>query len=240
MVLDGIPPASVHDSGRIHFGPDDRLYVATGDAGQPDLAQDPDSLNGKCLDPESERVPRRRPGEADVLTLGHRNPQGFDWEPGSAAADRDGARQHGQRRGQRDHRGRNYGWPEVSARTPTTETSWRRCRSTWSHRPLRRDVRQPSRLRVDGGLPHRRAGEQARRLRFDGTEVVENEPLFEGEPGRVRTVVEVLTGRSTRSPATWTVAALGGRRPSDPDRSTGGLSLASNGSTGLLGPRLLH
>ena len=33
-------------------------------------------------------------------------------------------------------------------------------------------------------------GEQVRRLRFDGSEVTVNEPLFEGELGRVRAVVE--------------------------------------------------
>ena len=49
-LIDGtIQAGTVHDSGRIAFGPDDDLYVATGEAGQPELAQDPDSLNGKYL-----------------------------------------------------------------------------------------------------------------------------------------------------------------------------------------------
>ena len=49
-LIDGtIQAGTIHDSGRIAFGPDDDLYVATGEAGQPELAQDPSSLNGKYL-----------------------------------------------------------------------------------------------------------------------------------------------------------------------------------------------
>jgi aldose sugar dehydrogenase len=48
-LVDGIRAGPIHDCGRIHFGPDERLYVSTGDAGQAELAQDPDSLNGKFL-----------------------------------------------------------------------------------------------------------------------------------------------------------------------------------------------
>ena len=49
VIVEGIAAAAIHDGGRIHFGPDGRLYFSTGDAAQDDLAQDPDSLNGKIL-----------------------------------------------------------------------------------------------------------------------------------------------------------------------------------------------
>ena len=48
-LVSDIQAGPVHDSGRIAFGPDGRLYVATGDAGDGDLAQDDGSLNGKFL-----------------------------------------------------------------------------------------------------------------------------------------------------------------------------------------------
>lgn len=82
VALDGVRAASFHTSGRIRFGPDDRLYVVTGDAGDPESAQDPDSLNGKVLSlgPEEYRADGGRP---QIVSSGHRNPQGLDWQPGS-------------------------------------------------------------------------------------------------------------------------------------------------------------
>ncbi|WP_282071479.1 PQQ-dependent sugar dehydrogenase [Janibacter hoylei] len=80
-VLDGIPSAGVHNGGRIAFGPDDMLYVTTGDAGDTERAQDRESLAGKILrvTPEGE-VPQDNPFDASpIYTLGHRNPQGIAW-----------------------------------------------------------------------------------------------------------------------------------------------------------------
>jgi glucose/arabinose dehydrogenase len=73
VLLDGIPSASFHDGGRIAFGPDGMLYVATGDAGNPEAAADRGSLAGKIL--------RLAPGggEPEVWSWGHRNPQGLAW-----------------------------------------------------------------------------------------------------------------------------------------------------------------
>ena len=113
-ILTGIPKAGIHNGGRIAFGPDGMLYVATGDAGEPDLAQDPDSLAGKVLrvDPEG-AVPEDNPlAGSPVWSLGHRNVQGlaFDsqgqlWatEFGSKDADELNLIEPGA----------NYGWPAV-------------------------------------------------------------------------------------------------------------------------------
>ncbi|RYE77366.1 MAG: PQQ-dependent sugar dehydrogenase, partial [Myxococcales bacterium] len=43
-ILTGIPSGFIHDGGRLAFGPDGGLYVSTGETGEMDLAQDPDSL----------------------------------------------------------------------------------------------------------------------------------------------------------------------------------------------------
>ena len=49
ILIDGIPGGPFHDGGRIQFGPDEKLYITTGDAGNPDLSQDLNSLGGKIL-----------------------------------------------------------------------------------------------------------------------------------------------------------------------------------------------
>ena len=82
-LLDDIAAGFVHDSGRIDFGPDGRLYVATGEAGEGELAQDPDSLNGKVLRLTPEQYHASEPVSPQILAMGLRNPQGFDWQPGS-------------------------------------------------------------------------------------------------------------------------------------------------------------
>jgi glucose/arabinose dehydrogenase len=48
-ILTGIPAGSIHDGGRIAFGPDGKLYVTTGESGNPGLAQDRSSLGGNLL-----------------------------------------------------------------------------------------------------------------------------------------------------------------------------------------------
>jgi glucose/arabinose dehydrogenase len=75
-LVSGIEAGPVHDSGRIAFGPDGELYVATGDAGDGELAQDDGSLNGKFLRLTREQY--RGDGEAapEIFSEGHRNPQG--------------------------------------------------------------------------------------------------------------------------------------------------------------------
>jgi glucose/arabinose dehydrogenase len=49
VVLAGIPRGEEHNGGALLFGPEGHLWVGTGDTGNPDLAQDPDSLAGKVL-----------------------------------------------------------------------------------------------------------------------------------------------------------------------------------------------
>ena len=112
-VLVGLKKAGNHNGGRIAFGPDGMLYATVGDAGDPDLAQDPDSLNGKILrmTPTGE-VPDDNPGESLVYSMGHRNPQGiaFDDQGQPWAAE------FGQDTWDELNRiepGGNYGWPIV-------------------------------------------------------------------------------------------------------------------------------
>ena len=81
IILDRLPGAEFHDGGRLRFGPDGMLYVGTGDARDPSLAQSKQSLGGKILrlTPEG-GVPSDNPFfPSPIFILGVRNTQGFDW-----------------------------------------------------------------------------------------------------------------------------------------------------------------
>jgi glucose/arabinose dehydrogenase len=188
-LIDGtIQAGVVHDSGRIAFGPDDDLYIATGEAGQPELAQDPDSLNGKYLRLTPDQY-HGGPSVPEIVSLGHRNPQGFDWEPGTHRLI---STEHGPSGGdgpqgydEINHieKGNNYGWPEVYGTDHDGFTA-----------PLKvyEDAIAPSGATFSHGDFYFATlrGEALHRLHFDGDRVVSDDTLLKGEYGRLRTVVE--------------------------------------------------
>ena len=49
VILRGIPKGFIHNGGRMVVGPDDYLYVGTGESGTGRLSQNKDSLGGKIL-----------------------------------------------------------------------------------------------------------------------------------------------------------------------------------------------
>jgi glucose/arabinose dehydrogenase len=113
VIIDGIPAADRNDGGRIKFGPDGMLYIATGDARQPDLAQNARSLAGKVLrlNPDG-TVPEDNPFEGSpVYSYGHRNIQGLAWHPATGELY---ASEHGDEGNDEVNiirPGANYGWP---------------------------------------------------------------------------------------------------------------------------------
>jgi glucose/arabinose dehydrogenase len=79
-LLDDIPGGIHHQGGRMHIGPDGKLYVGVG-AYDPGLAQLPDELPGKLLRLNLDgSVPDDNPTKASpVFLTGIRNTQGYDW-----------------------------------------------------------------------------------------------------------------------------------------------------------------
>ncbi len=117
VIIEGIPGAQFHDGGRIAFGPDDLLYVATGDAGDQNSAQDTTSLAGKILRLNDDGSPADgNPFGNEVYSYGHRNPQGLAWD----SEGRLWSSEHGPSGLQTGNdeinlivAGGNYGWPTI-------------------------------------------------------------------------------------------------------------------------------
>ncbi len=80
-LVTGIAQHGDHYGGRIAFGPDGYLYVSTGEAYQPQLAQDLKSLNGKILRITTTGAPAPgNPFGDRIYSYGHRNPEGLAWD----------------------------------------------------------------------------------------------------------------------------------------------------------------
>ena len=120
VLLDDVPANTIHDGGRIRFGPNGLLYISTGDASTQSLSQSLGSLAGKILrlNPDG-TSPHGNPFGSPVYTYGHRNPQGFDWHPTSGQL---WASEHGSTGNDEINlirQGANYGWPT----TPSSHTA---------------------------------------------------------------------------------------------------------------------
>lgn len=188
-VLTGIPAAGNHNGGRIAFGPDGQLYVATGDAGDTSSAQDLDSLGGKILriTPDGGPAPGNPDADSPVWSSGHRNVQGLAWGEDETMW----ASEFGQDTWDelnRVRRGDDHGWPEVEGvgqREPFVDPV-----ATWSTVDA-----SPSGITVDGDgaiIIAALRGESLWRVPVTGAadrlRVGTPERLLEGEHGRLRDV----------------------------------------------------
>jgi len=199
VILDKIPGASIHNGGRIKIGPDHKLYITTGDAGDASLAQDRDSLAGKILRINLDgTIPEDNPyGGSPVYSIGHRNPQGLAWGYNNILYESE----HGPRAHDEINiiqLGANYGWPivrgdertnRIVAKNPIIQSN----EETWAPSGITNINKGAwqGKLLV-GGL----RGEKllAITLNKDGTEVVKIEPWLENSFGRFREVIQMSDG----------------------------------------------
>ncbi len=189
VLLAGIPRATRHNGGRLRFGPGGRLYASTGDAAEPDSAQDLGSLAGKILriNPDGS-IPGSNPFGTAVFSYGHRNVEGL-------AFDRRGrlwASELGENTRDEMNRirsGGNYGWPEVEGgdgagpfRDPFVTWATSRC--------------SPSGIAATGGYAYVGAlrGEALWRVKLNPPRARRKVRFFHTRFGRVRTVEKAPDG----------------------------------------------
>jgi glucose/arabinose dehydrogenase len=192
-ILTGIPKAPVHNGGRIAFGPDGMLYVATGDAAEPGLAPDGSSLAGKILrvTPDG-AVPEDNPApDSPVFSLGHRNVQGLAWDAeGDLWAAELGPDVDDEIN--RIEPGEDHGWPEVTGapgdgRSVDAAFVAQPAEASWSGAVILHDGAIPQ---WEGDLfVAALRGQRLWRLDLEDGAVVDAEELLVGEFGRLRTVV---------------------------------------------------
>jgi glucose/arabinose dehydrogenase len=189
-VLTGIPNGFIHDGGRLLFDEDGNLFVSTGEAGEPSLAQDRDSLGGKILHitPSGDPAPGNPVDGSPVFSMGHRNVQGLAFD----AQGRLWASEFGQSTWDELNLvegARNYGWPLVEGRGEQDE--YRNPFVTW-----RTTEASPSGLAFANGSLWAGALRGERLWEVPVTAEGTGEPTdwFVGDYGRVRTVVTAPNG----------------------------------------------
>ncbi|MBX7554002.1 PQQ-dependent sugar dehydrogenase [Streptomyces sp. tea 10] len=188
ILLQGIKKNRYHNGGRLAFGPDGYLYASTGEAQQPDLAQDKNSLNGKILRMTTDGKPAPgNPFGNYVYSYGHRNPQGlaFDrngrlWEAEFGNSSKDELNLI--------KPGANYGWPtcEGTCSVPgmtNPKATWNVSEASPSGIAVVRNVIYMASLR----------GERLWRIPINGDTENVGTPTayYVGSYGRLRTVTKV-------------------------------------------------
>lgn len=187
VILDGLPSNSYHNGGRMIFGPDGYLYVTAGEAGNPPLAQDLDSLGGKILriTVDGKPAPGNPFDDSPIWSYGHRNPQGLAFDPQG----RLWAAEFGQDTWDEINliqAGKNYGWPDVEGKSSTAGDKYVNPLAVWPTS----DASPSGIAYADGALwMASLRGARLWRIEISGDQVVgEPKAYFEGEYGRLRTV----------------------------------------------------
>ena len=208
VIIEAIPAAQYHAGTRLRFGPDGKLYITTGDATDRNLAQQFNSLAGKTLrlnddgtvPPDNPFVnqPNTRP---EIYSLGHRNAQGLDFQPGTNLMFQT---EHGPSGfdglGGGDEvniveRGKNYGWPTVHHRDSRPGLESPLLEYTPALAPASGTFYRGA---VATGFPQFRGNfffgnlrcECIIRVVLNGRRVISQERLLEKQYGRIRDIVE--------------------------------------------------
>jgi glucose/arabinose dehydrogenase len=187
-IVDAIPGNANHNGGRIKFGPDNLLYIGTGDAEVPSRAQDTNSLAGKILRVTENGDPASgNPFNNRTYSYGHRNVQGLAWDKNGQLW----ATEHGPSgpssccdEVNKIEMGKNYGWPTIKDSetkegmiTPFKSSG----KETWA----------PSGMGYVSGSMYFAGlrGQALYKITLNGSLIADFKEYLKGEYGRLRDVV---------------------------------------------------
>lgn len=199
VLLDKIPGGQIHDGGRLKIGPDQKLYITTGDTGNSFLAQDLTSMAGKILRIELDgSIPEDNPFPGSpIYSFGHRNPEGLAWNANNVLY----ASEHGQSAHDEINiiqPGVNYGWPLVQGEEEMRGANLQKplLQSgdiTWAPSGIAFVNQGPWQGKL---LVANLRGEQllAISLNSNGTQVEKVEAWLQQEYGRLREVIQAKDG----------------------------------------------
>jgi len=131
--------ATNHNGGAIHFGPDGKLYVATGENAVPSNAQTLANRLGKILRINTDgSIPSDNPffntatgANRSIWALGLRNPFTFAFQPGTGRVFLNDVGQSAWEEINDGIAGSNYGWPTTEG--PTSNPSFRAPLFSYNH-----------------------------------------------------------------------------------------------------------
>lgn len=213
VVLDGIQVGTDrHQGGRLAFDETGALWVTTGDANNPSLPSDPNSLNGKILRIRPDgTIPPDNPSDSSVYSTGHRNVQGITFGPDGTVYSSEFGDQ------EQDEvnvitPGADYGWPDSEGFVGSTGTP-----------PLftfATDEASPSGIAYASGSLWVAGlrGQRLWQLPVDGGELA-GDPVshLEREYGRLRTVQSAPDGTLWITTSETDGASWGGASPEERD-----------------------
>ena len=215
VLLSDIKRNKFHNGGRLRFGPDGKLYVATGDAQIPNSAQDTNQLTGKILRMNQDgSVPSDNPFNSYVWSYGHRNPQGLAFD----SQGRLWRQEFGNSEQDETNlivKGGNYGWPNCEG---SVSRSGNGCGTSGYIAPkqtyLTRDASCSGiAIVADPLFVACLRGKRLYRMEIDGSSLVNQQQLFVSAYGRLRTLEPSIDG------GLWLTTSNGGDKDNQANNS---------------------